>query len=549
MRHDKNPKSSSSGFTYFENSQSSSSQVRNASGFGQSTPGFNTNYPHFGSSSNMFGISASTNTSGIKTTQTTINTIPNIVTTSTSSFGSAFGSLGGTSTSTETAFLASSTNQVATTSIFQNTCSTLPTNTNNTNLFSTSSSPLPGKPLYSHPFGINSNGFKIPSFNPADIPTGLTVNEAIEKTTNTEQKSVENKIIPLQSHIPLINVSYCKTFLKSEKYKFTWKLERFKEIHRLEDTLIAENSEESESHPYTIHMKVFRASDDNLHDNHKNNTSLLKDKIAFYILPAVTFKCTFTVNVIKDSKFIQCKVASGTGSISKSKETLLYETTAEELYKMLYKENTLLIEFIFEVYRKCSLNTTYSSEFKEDSNLKSKDLNFDKYCNSDDKQSIKFIINENDYIVPITQLLATNSRYFEEICNNKEKEKDITDEIISDRKQEIFMIMISFIKTGLIPAIIEVNDLKDLLRLAYKFDVQTLKLICEECLLSYITLSTAIDFMQLATSCNAKCLEKNVENFLKIHIQDIISLKEFHLLSPEHLQKIIKIKEEAENNV
>lgn len=354
-------------------------------------------------------------------------------------------------------------------------------------------------------------------------------------------------MIPLQSHIPLVNVSYCKTFLKSKKDKFTWKIENFKETHRLEDTLIAKILQ-SELPPYKIQMKVFRASD-NLHDNDKNSTSLLKDKIAFYIIPDVAFKCTFVVNIIKDSKYIQCKVASGTGSISD--QTLLYETTAEELYKMLYKGHTLLIEFSFEVYRRYSLSTTYTnpSTSKEDSNLKSKDLNFDKYCKSDGEQSIKFIVDENDYIVSIKQLLATNSSYFEEICNNNEKKKDITDEIISERKQAIFAIMVSFIKTGLIPAIIDVNDLKDLLRLAHKFDVQTLKLICEECLLSYITLSTAIDFLQLAISCEAKCLEKNVENFLKIHIQDVISLKEFHLLSPEHSQKIIKIKEEAENDM
>lgn len=123
-------------------------------------------------------------------------------------------------------------------------------------------------------------------------------------------------------------------------------------------------------------------------------------------------------------------------------------------------------------------------------------------------------------------------------------EENMTNDLITindNDMQDVFKIMLMYLKTGLTSKELDYYKTKSLLEVANKCDLQNLKLICEEYLIRTITIDSVIEFVQLAFLNNAKNLEKHAASFIKFYIQEIINIEEFLSLPQEHLDKIIEL--------
>ncbi|XP_024886042.1 BTB and MATH domain-containing protein 43-like [Temnothorax curvispinosus] len=165
---------------------------------------------------------------------------------------------------------------------------------------------------------------------------------------------------------------------------------------------------------------------------------------------------------------------------------------------------------------------------------------------SKNEKSIKFIVGEEQYVIPKKLLCDTNSSYFKIICLTRgEKEKDMTNELATDNELQTFKQILVFILTGSIKQC-DYEMLKKLLTAADKYDVPTLKLTCEYYLLRYITIKNAVELIQLALLSNAKFLETHSTIFIKFYVKEIMDTKEFQNLPQEDLNKVLELIEKCE---
>ncbi|XP_071578513.1 uncharacterized protein [Temnothorax nylanderi] len=164
------------------------------------------------------------------------------------------------------------------------------------------------------------------------------------------------------------------------------------------------------------------------------------------------------------------------------------------------------------------------------------------------EKSIKFIVGEEEYVISKKILCDTNSSYFKYICfTHKEKEKDMTNELVTDDEVECFKQILLYITTDSIDQD-DQDDyemLKKLLTAADKYDVPTLKLTCQHYLLRSLTIENAVELVQLAFSSNAKFLETHSVTFIKFHIKEIRDTETFESLSQEDLNKIMELIEKS----
>ncbi|EFN66469.1 TD and POZ domain-containing protein 4 [Camponotus floridanus] len=158
------------------------------------------------------------------------------------------------------------------------------------------------------------------------------------------------------------------------------------------------------------------------------------------------------------------------------------------------------------------------------------------------KGLITFKFKEERYNLPVQTLYATNSEYFKSICDYAmvENEKGIY-EIEVDEMPVPFKQMLSFILSGFIPDPFNYHMLRDLLIMASKYNVQTLKILCESYLIRMINIENCIDLVQLAFSYNAYSLKKHTSLFIKLYLKEVLRTKEFQRLSQNNLEEIIEL--------
>ncbi|XP_071636653.1 uncharacterized protein [Temnothorax longispinosus] len=181
--------------------------------------------------------------------------------------------------------------------------------------------------------------------------------------------------------------------------------------------------------------------------------------------------------------------------------------------------------------------------FKEVKSLEDSTFEFES------EKSIKFIVGEEEYVISKKILCDTNSSYFKYIClTHKEKEKDMTNELVTDNEVESFQQVLLYITTDSIDQG-NYKMLKKLLTAADKYDVPTLKLTCQHYLLRSLTIQNAIELVQLAFSSNAKFLETHSVTFIIFHIKEIRDTEAFQSLSQEDLNKIMGLIEKSKFEV
>ncbi|EFN66471.1 TD and POZ domain-containing protein 1, partial [Camponotus floridanus] len=119
-------------------------------------------------------------------------------------------------------------------------------------------------------------------------------------------------------------------------------------------------------------------------------------------------------------------------------------------------------------------------------------------------------------------LYAINSKYFKNIFDMLENKKDLSYEIEIGEMPIPFKQMLSFILSGFIPDPFNYHMLRDLLIMASKYNVQTLKILCESYLIRMINIENSIDLIQLALTYNAKSLGKHTSLFIKLYLKEVV---------------------------
>ncbi|XP_050465796.1 uncharacterized protein LOC126859002 isoform X2 [Cataglyphis hispanica] len=203
-------------------------------------------------------------------------------------------------------------------------------------------------------------------------------------------------------------------------------------------------------------------------------------------------------------------------------------------------KDTLTMGFTFEILYRYLIDTMHIEALP----LSKLSLTYSNSQNStlDDipDGTITFVLNGKYY--DVSKKLLHNTKCVEYFCSTYKE--NMTNDLITindNDMQDVFHIMLMYLKTGLILGEFDYYKIKKLLEVAHKCDLQNLKLICEEYLIRTITIDSVIELVQLAFLNNAKNLEKHAATFIKFNIQEIINIKEFLSLPQEHLDKIIEL--------
>jgi len=323
--------------------------------------------------------------------------------------------------------------------------------------------------------------------------------------------------------------SYSRTWLRSSKVEYIWEIDSAITIFKTEKEFF------SARFPKTSLYRIKLSTDNDTSD-------VMESKLRFYLVTETKFKgiCDVCVIYPSDMHKIKCKSTSGL----MSNMTLLYETTLESMQKYLI-DSSLVMYFEIEVIQKYYTQSIHI-DMMPSSTILYKQLNFERLnlanLRVNSKGLITFKFKGERYNLPIETLYATNSEYFKSICDYAmfENEKGIY-EIEIDEMPIPFKQMLSFILSGSIPDPSNYQMLRDLLVMAHKYNVQTLKLLCECYLTRMINIQNCIDLVQLAFSYNAESLKNHTSLFIKLYLKEILRTKEFQRLPQNNLEEIIEL--------
>ncbi|XP_072766068.1 uncharacterized protein [Anoplolepis gracilipes] len=353
--------------------------------------------------------------------------------------------------------------------------------------------------------------------------------ESILIHSKKEADDTLTKIMPKQKETvsqSLYNKSYSRTWFSSSIVEYTWEIDRaitlFKITKEFFSTMFPETG------LYRIKLTI-----------DTDTSEILKSILKFYLLTETEFIGVCDVCVINPTSFHKILCQSTSGLITNM--TLLYETTLELLEKYLFVKNSLTLYFEFEILNQFFTRSIHMNVIPSSTTLDKELIRDCSLLNFIDKEIITFKIKGECYNLPEKVLRATNSKYFNKICDLFENIKDRTYKIEVNDMPMAFKEMLSFILSGLLPDLLNYYKLRDLLLVAHKYDVQTLKVICEQYLLRMINIQNSIDLIQLAFSCNAKSLEKYTALFIKLYLKEVLHIKEFQLLSQTDVDKIIEL--------
>ncbi|XP_024894071.1 uncharacterized protein LOC112468903 [Temnothorax curvispinosus] len=341
-------------------------------------------------------------------------------------------------------------------------------------------------------------------------------------TENTPKK--EQTVSP--PFLPLYIKRCCITKLESTIFDYSWTIEEYESYSTIKDMI----SSFPEIGQCEILMNVLR----------DNSSSSIKG-IKLNILTNNSFHGSCETTIKRSSgEYIFSKFISG----HISNMTLLIEFLTQDIDL----GNSLIINCKFEIFCKLINNIIHMDLLPSSTKLSKnvtyfKDPSFDMF-EYKNEESIKFIIGGKPHVISKKSLCATNSSYFKNICFTQEIEKDMTNELVTDKEKRSFYQILLYIATGSIEQC-DYDMLKQLLTAADKYDVQSLKSTCEHYLLHVISIYNAMDLIELALLSNAKFLETHSATFIKIHIEVIKNTKQYRDLPQENLIKIMELIEKS----
>lgn len=329
------------------------------------------------------------------------------------------------------------------------------------------------------------------------------------------------------------NKCYCRTQYMSSTIECNWEIVDFWKLYTFVKTFVSMPFPEQGEYEIQIEMRIFPTEDS------------LEDTIAFYILTDMKFGSFYSIRQIG----INGEVGIHSDSNYLNNMMLLYETKVSKLMKNSF-EDLLKLNFKFDIFfhsLNTAIHTKYLSPFSPVKNLESEQLMIENDLQFDKKKMITFIIDGEDYSISKNLLCATKSRYFRFLCDTK---NDVSDKLIVTENPDVFKEMLSFVFNDAISKLDlyvweqrirnSENKVEDFLIIAHKYDVQNLKILCEQILIQNIRIDNALELMQIALQTDAKCLKKSLAAYIKFHI-NFLRNKQFLSLPETQMNEIIEI--------
>nr|XP_012218966.1 PREDICTED: uncharacterized protein LOC105670174 [Linepithema humile] len=343
-----------------------------------------------------------------------------------------------------------------------------------------------------------------------------------KKVESVPNEISENKQNMSKKAISLYSDSYTQTRLQSNIFNYTWIIEGFDNIFKTCSVLISPPFPEIAQYQIKVKFEKIENSE-----------------IQFYIVTEQKFTGSCSI-LLEDLSAMSCETLNDTKSFMIFEEKDNY-INAHRLDDLSSIPKQIKIKCVLEVFQKIlsdSIHTPLSS-----TNLKIENSSPIRDSNSkEDTKLIKFMISGISYSVSKHILYTTKSNFFKTFLQNIQIKNEIK---IEEFQSNYFKTVLTYIQTGLVQFPEEHMTYSELLKNAYKYDVQNLKLICEQYLLREVTYQTAVEFMKLALICDAKLLAEYAASVIKFYYEKIAYTKEFQLLQQEYSDKINELIEKS----
>lgn len=299
------------------------------------------------------------------------------------------------------------------------------------------------------------------------------------------------------------NNCFIRTRMESDVVKYNWEIDNFNVFYEYSHSASLTSPAFPERPEYRIKIEF-----------HKE-----KNAINFIIITEKSFLCSCLIH-LKDAGFEKGHLID-LAAVQVKGNTLLCE------HKLTRISDKCTISFTLRIFREIVSNSVHTPFFR---------TNLEKNSKLDNSELVTFILNDTDDIsISKDKLCATNSNYFNTLCRTL---KEIpSSKVDIEENADSFKAMLTYIETGLLNQ--NVNYEK-LLEIAQKYDVQQLKVICEQYLIDTLTVETAVEHIKLAWLHDAEYLANYAIDIIKLYHDTILQSTEFEALPNEYFERIIK---------
>ncbi|GAB1861781.1 Protein roadkill [Camponotus japonicus] len=335
-------------------------------------------------------------------------------------------------------------------------------------------------------------------------------------------------------------IHHCQTQLKEERFHYIWNIVDFWNIYKFNMPDLysskAKNNFKFRMSPIENNNKL------NLYcwiDNDKDD----KDPPKKPFLSKAKDIC-YSVLIKGDEQEIT-RVSSKHIQMEAKTQYLLHSLLISQLPRTYSSSMTLTIYFEFSTFIEIFDNNIYYS-YKRLAPMTNTD---DILIHEEKPDSYVTFVIYDKCLKANKYLLCSKSKVFEAMINDLQESNEIK---ITDIGLETLKELLFFVKTGYLPKRMENKNLYNdtynmynicqLFRTAEKYDIQDLKLICEQHLIICTTVQNVVYHLEVAYSNNGKILAKYTKSFIKLYLKVIMNDPEFISLIekyPELLTQII----------
>lgn len=350
-------------------------------------------------------------------------------------------------------------------------------------------------------------------------------------------------ITTMNNIIEDIKIQHCQTQVKQDRFCYTWNIVDFWNIYKFKIDLFifiysskARNNFRFRMTPINNDDKStinFYAFIDHFEDNIKKNYSVVNDCIVNKANKNICYSILFKAN----EKEI-AKISSQHLYMEPKNYYLLYPLHVS-LLSHASSNMTLTIYFEFFIFVDVFNNNIYYSHKRHATTATDISI-YEKKSDS----LVTFVIGQ-ERLEANKYLLCLKSKVFKamliELKENTSNEIQITDIKYNTLKE-----LLLFLRTGYLPRSLEnVNasvNAYELFIAADKYDIQDLKLICEQHLIICTTVKNVLEHLKLAHLYNGKILAECAKNFIKLYLKVLVDTPEFVSLMEIYPELLTEIK-------
>ena len=159
-------------------------------------------------------------------------------------------------------------------------------------------------------------------------------------------------------------------------------------------------------------------------------------------------------------------------------------------------------------------------------------IDLEKLINNEKLSDITFIVEGNEIKIH-KYIMAARCEYYRALWNKNWAESSENVLIIDNFSYDSFLLFIRYIYTNNIRDYINGDVVVDLLSIATQFNMNGLKSICEQYIITGIDSTNALSLYQIADLYSARRLKLRSLNYIKSDIKNIMKSDEWSLLSKQ----------------